>query len=474
MAISEGVKVHTQGRVTHGRSAAVNGDVFYFQGGSTGCVMITEPMSPFLNYYEYQILARGAEASIGIGIGERNYPLNRMPGWNRDSIGYHGDDGKLYHESGGGRYFGPTCSDGDIMGCGVDFDSDVGYGYCEVFFTKNGQQVGEPVRMKQPVYGLYPIIGLHSRGEKVRYLGHWHRQRQSLLEPMIQDHSPSNVWLRSNGITFLDDGCTLEYCGNGGNTQDVSLAQAKYPLDRTNFYFELEILNTGSLGAIAIGIGKSTYPLHEHPGWSVGAVGYHADDGKLFVEQGMGKEFGPPCSEGDRMGCGIIFPTYGVEGVATENIEEEEKLKEESEDSYDSDYEVLPEVHDIDEEAIFRDLLQREGGFRLGRGGANIYGGYPRHFGGGRGLFGGPAFGLFGDRHIRLNAQNVALPPRNGQLNKDSLKSNCGSKCTVYFTKNGERLGDIEVCIPRGGFFPLIGLLSKGERVHVDLQPLTG
>ena len=103
------------------------------------------------------------------------------------------------------------------MGCGVDFDRDVGYGYCEVFFTKNGEQVGDPVTMKRPVYGLYPIIGMHSHGEKVRFLGHWHRQRQGLLEPMVLDHSPSNIWLCSNNIKFMDNGLTLEYCGDGLN-----------------------------------------------------------------------------------------------------------------------------------------------------------------------------------------------------------------------------------------------------------------
>lgn len=37
-----------------------------------------------------------------------------MPGWNRDSIGYHADDGKLFHEKGYGANFGPTCTEGNI------------------------------------------------------------------------------------------------------------------------------------------------------------------------------------------------------------------------------------------------------------------------------------------------------------------------------------------------------------------------
>ena len=42
-----------------------------------------------------------------------------MPGWNRDSIGYHADDGKLFHEKGYGANFGPTCTQGNIANISV-------------------------------------------------------------------------------------------------------------------------------------------------------------------------------------------------------------------------------------------------------------------------------------------------------------------------------------------------------------------
>ena len=49
------------------------------------------------------------------------------------------------------------------MGCGVDFDSDVGVNYVKVFFTKNGRQVGHSQKMKRPVHGLYPLFGKRGR-----------------------------------------------------------------------------------------------------------------------------------------------------------------------------------------------------------------------------------------------------------------------------------------------------------------------
>ena len=155
------------------------GDLFTYTGGQfvqrerTGIVKILEPMNPTLNYFEYEIISRGIECAIGIGVGDFDYALNRMPGWDRNGVGYHADDGKLFNQ-GDGKQFGPLCTAGDRMGCGVDFGSEDSSGYINVFFTKNGQLVGDLVRIKKPNKGLYPLVGMCSQGEQVRYLGHWH------------------------------------------------------------------------------------------------------------------------------------------------------------------------------------------------------------------------------------------------------------------------------------------------------------
>ena len=129
-------------------------------------------MNSTFNYFEYEILSTGVDCAIGIGLGELEYPLNGMPGWNRNGVGYHADDGKLFYQNGHGVEFGPTCTAGDRMGCGVDFGSEDASGYVNVFFTKNGWQVGNLIKIKKPVRGLYPIVGLETQGAQVRYLGH--------------------------------------------------------------------------------------------------------------------------------------------------------------------------------------------------------------------------------------------------------------------------------------------------------------
>ena len=61
------------------------------------------------------------------------------------------------------------------MGCGVVFDATFDRGYVKIFFTKNGMQVGQLVKMRLPTNGLYPIIGFSATGGTVKFLGHWKR-----------------------------------------------------------------------------------------------------------------------------------------------------------------------------------------------------------------------------------------------------------------------------------------------------------
>ena len=44
----------------------------------------------------------------------------------------------------------------------------------------------------------------------------------------------------------------------------------------------------------------------------------------------------------------------------------------------------------------------------------------------------------------------------------------------VYFTRNGKIIGKKEVLLPKGGFYPTVGMMSSQEKVRVDLKPLSG
>jgi hypothetical protein len=73
------------------------------------------------HYFEIEIVDPGTSCYIAIGLARKDYPKNRHPGWNKGSIAYHADDGKVFVGSGVGAPFGPRCHKGDIMGCGVLF-----------------------------------------------------------------------------------------------------------------------------------------------------------------------------------------------------------------------------------------------------------------------------------------------------------------------------------------------------------------
>lgn len=135
---------------------------------------ILHPLTPTENYFECKITYAGVRCAIGIGVARRGYPLTMYPGWGSGSIGYHADDG-IFHGAPSlfGQQFGPTCTTGDRMGCGVAFEDDDYSDYVNIFFTKNGQQVGNFVKFKKPKSGLYPLIGMVSRGEQFQYLGCW-------------------------------------------------------------------------------------------------------------------------------------------------------------------------------------------------------------------------------------------------------------------------------------------------------------
>ena len=108
-----------------------------------------------------------------------------------------------------------------------------------------------------------------------------------------------------------------------------------------------------------------------------------------------------------------------------------------------------------DDSMILDDLMlgQRGLGARLGRGG-------------GRFLLGGRV-----QQAMREAAAFQAMAQQ--QRRQPGRERERGRTCTVYFTKNGERVGETECEMPRGGFYPVVAMLSLGEKIRVNFNPLT-
>ena len=128
-----------------------------------------------LNYFEVKIVSKRSDRDfpeVGVGVGPTAYNLNWLPGWGINSVGYHSDDGQIYHSfiQYSRRSLGPTCAVGDVMGCGVVFEDLAEHAM--VWFTKNGRVVGRPERAKIPQGGLCTMFASRHGAEEVLYLGH--------------------------------------------------------------------------------------------------------------------------------------------------------------------------------------------------------------------------------------------------------------------------------------------------------------
>ena len=95
------------------------------------------PQRRVLYYFEVTVLDAGLRGSIAVGLADSTLQLCRQPGWEPNSYGYHGADGRKYTDSERGESYGPAFTTGDVVGCGV-----LCLSRRQGFFTKNGRLLG--------------------------------------------------------------------------------------------------------------------------------------------------------------------------------------------------------------------------------------------------------------------------------------------------------------------------------------------
>lgn len=91
--------------------------------------LITDPFSAITN--------PKSSTAIIIAFGGKDVSLNRAPGWEPESWGYHSDDGNLFASASTGKAYGPKFGVGDTVGCLVNFRT------ATASFTHNGRDLGE-------------------------------------------------------------------------------------------------------------------------------------------------------------------------------------------------------------------------------------------------------------------------------------------------------------------------------------------
>jgi hypothetical protein len=93
---------------------------------------------------------------VAVGLSTKRFLHgSRMPGWDDESFGYHGDDGAIFH--GRGRplsLYGPSFGVGDVVGCGLNLEKRC------IFYTLNGKYLGVAFKNLNTKIALYPTVGI--------------------------------------------------------------------------------------------------------------------------------------------------------------------------------------------------------------------------------------------------------------------------------------------------------------------------
>lgn len=130
---------------------------------------------------------------VAVGLGTHSFPLHsRMPGWDSTSFGYHGDDGGIFHASGGMvNHFGPSFGVGDTIGCGIDYVMQ------SIFFTLNGTFLGHGWKgaqvetFLQDNNDVYPVVGIDTNHQiYTNYGGNARPFSFDLTSYCAQHHEP--------------------------------------------------------------------------------------------------------------------------------------------------------------------------------------------------------------------------------------------------------------------------------------------
>lgn len=501
-----GVKVESVDgcRLTYNRQ---NNAVGVFQS-------LAYPFGSKFTYYQVQIINYGTRGTIGIGLAHKEYALNRQPGWDKASIGYHCDDGRLFYENGSGHCIYSAAQQGDIIGCGV---SNIIYSNpCRavVFFTHNRLKLGE-ITVIVPDGGLYPTVGLHSQGEVVNID----------CESKWNDSSCSKGMNRLRHELVFVKGNEVAYVGNQAN--DVGVFQVcDRPMNHSFSYYEVTVMDEGFRGTIGIGLARHDYPFKNQPGWATGSVAYHCDDGKLYLESGQGWKFYQPIKRGDTIGCGIssfqrscqkatvffthnnskigtvivaiphggLFPTVGLHSTgevvklnvavswndthsslqlftASNRFERVEvagntiRYKENQRNEV-GVFQVIKqpltpsqpyfEVHIVKEGeqcAIGVGIARKD--YPLNKQPGWRHGSVAYHCDDGK------LYKESGSRHFSEAAKK-------GDVVGCGISS-FSPQAVVFFTKNRMKIGETMIALPSGGFFPTVGLHSRGEVVKINL-----
>ncbi|XP_044172678.1 uncharacterized protein LOC114966353 [Acropora millepora] len=131
------------------------------------------PFSLEFPHFEVLIQETGDRRFLGIGAVWKGYGAGHsMPGWSKGTVGYHVDDGKIFHAK--NPHKGKEVEDamayrGDLIGCTIKFEG-ITNGQVPVVFTLNGRRITQDEIWIDYTPGgklMYPYIAMGHQGIRV-------------------------------------------------------------------------------------------------------------------------------------------------------------------------------------------------------------------------------------------------------------------------------------------------------------------
>lgn len=205
--------------------------------------------NPFY-YFEIKIINTGKEGFIGIGLCSQNVDLDRLPGWETESLGYHADDGHAFCNSGTGISYGPTFSKGDVIG--VCYNRI----HRSVFFVKNGVPLSAIFKnlFGKNLCKIFPVVGLRTKEECIE--ANFGKKNFEFDYNLFIKNSKANLLKKifsTNYINLLENYNILERKYGYNNKESVIVLIFKFlSLNKENFHVENEISNDNFPGTFFI------------------------------------------------------------------------------------------------------------------------------------------------------------------------------------------------------------------------------
>lgn len=123
---------------------------------------------------------------------------------------------------------------------------------------------------------------------------------------LLYRHPPMHPQKAQSERILVESDNILSYGSDEKNLPGVYIgAKCLNVKQESGDYFEIEVLDSGLCGDIAMGLVPWNHPLDQLPGFIAGSVGYHAGDGKVYLGHQRGNVVSSKCEVGDRIGCGI-------------------------------------------------------------------------------------------------------------------------------------------------------------------------